>query len=191
MPATQSLTITAPRSGPTFLADVKDHVEALWRAATLPATAVGGTTSAITATVTPAPAGLVDGLSIWLPLPWTPATGATLKIGALAAKPLARSDGVAIARGDVGSGLVQVIYLGGKWRLQSVGQPPAAGCVGAMQVVHTRTSLIPSTTLDAAATSAAWRGRSTAAGVWRLRSLQIDKRLGWSDACVLLIQRVR
>lgn len=189
MPTNQTLTITAPRSGPAFLADTKDHVEGLWKISTILLTSVGGTASAITATCSPAPAALLAGMSFAVVLTKAPTSGATLKINALGAAPLARPDGAPIQTGDLPVGLAQFTYTGGKLRVGAITARPAAGAIGSDQIIITRTSLIPSTTLDTLATSKAWRGKATAAGYWKLKSIQINPKLGYSNACIIKIER--
>jgi hypothetical protein len=120
-PSTQVLTITAPRSGAAFLPDVKEHVENLHTRAPITLASVGGTASAFTATATPTPASLVDGMEFWFTPNATPNAGSTLNISGLGAKNLATPDGTNIAAGAMVSGSrYKLVYDGTKLRVQTV-----------------------------------------------------------------------
>jgi hypothetical protein len=119
-PSTQVLTITAPRSGAAFLPDVKEHVENLHARAPITLASVGGTASAFTATATPTPAALVDGMEFWFTPNATPSAGATLNISSLGAKNLATPDGTNITAGAMVSGSrYKLVYDGTKLRVQT------------------------------------------------------------------------
>lgn len=60
----------------------------------------GGTTAAMTADISPAPASLGDGLSIVVRPSVVPATGCTLDLNSLGARPLIWSDGTPFKRGQ-------------------------------------------------------------------------------------------
>lgn len=188
MPANQTLTITAPRSGASLLPALKDHIEALWRTSIFRATSVGGTAAAITATVLPDFSALVEGMSFLITFTSAPASNATLDVSSTGAKPIARSDGTRIVFGDVQAGTALVSYIGGVYRVMASAGTPLAGGVGATQITATRTSKM-ALALGAMAAASVFAG--VGAGTWRLLSKTANKGLGYSDSIVCLIQRVR
>ena len=71
----------------------------------------GGTAAILTATLSPVPQALVDGMSIIIRPTVNVSTGATLNINSLGAKPLLGGDGAAVRAGDMIAGApVMVIY---------------------------------------------------------------------------------
>ncbi|KAB2738541.1 DUF2793 domain-containing protein [Brucella anthropi] len=71
----------------------------------------GGTAAILTATLSPVPQALVDGMSIIIRPTVNVSTGATLNINSLGAKPLLGGDGAAVRAGDMIAGApVIVIY---------------------------------------------------------------------------------
>lgn len=188
MPANQTLTITAPRSGANFLPAVKDHIESLWKVSTLRATSVGGTSAAITATVLPDFSALYEGMSFFITFPVAPASNATLNVSATGAKLLARADGSAILTGDVQASTYLVAYIGGRYRVLALAPIPRAGLPGAPQTTITRTSLMP---YAVGAEAAASKFGGTGSGTWRLCSKTANKAFGYSDSIICLIVRIR
>jgi hypothetical protein len=90
-----------------------------------------GTGNALTATFTPAPAAYVDGASFRLQLAHTNTAAATLNVNALGAKSILKSDGSAVAAGDLVAGTVQdFTYVNGAFRMPATGPAGPAGPVG-------------------------------------------------------------
>lgn len=87
MPTTQTLDVAsaAGRAGANFLPAVKDHVENLHKRAPILLTSVGGTSAAVTATASPTPVAMVDGLRFLLIPTVSIAPGAQLTIAPFAA----------------------------------------------------------------------------------------------------------
>ena len=76
----------------------------------------GGTANALTATLTPAPAALVAGLTVWLDITATNTAAATLNLNGLGAVPIVRQSGTALAAGDLAPpSIVPMIYDGAAW----------------------------------------------------------------------------
>jgi hypothetical protein len=89
-----------------------------------------GTGNALTATFTPAPAAYVDGASFRLQLAHTNTAAATLNVNALGAKSILKSDGSAVAAGDLVAGTVQdFTYVNGAFRMPATGPAGPAGPV--------------------------------------------------------------
>lgn len=188
MPTTQTLTITPPRSGADFLAQVKDHIEALWDKSVLRASAVGGRAAAVTATVTPDFSAISAGASFIITFPFALAAGATLDVSSTGAKPVVRADGVRITTGDVQPGMALVSYDGTSYRVLTSAGVPKAGCIGASQITATRASRMAHPVgFEAAARVFGGAG----SGTWRLWSRTPNKGLGFADSINCLIVRVR
>lgn len=188
MPANQTLTITAPRSGANLMTALKDHIESLWKVAVLRATSVGGTASAVTATVLPDFSALYEGMSFYITFPVAPVSGATLNVSATLAKPLCRADGTPIQTGDVQAATYQVTYKGGKYLVLALAPIAKAGLPGATQTTITRSSLMP---YPVGTEAAASKFGGTGAGTWRLWSTKANKAFGYADSIICDIVRIR
>lgn len=188
MPANQTLTVTAPRSGANFMTAVKDHVESLWKTSVLRATSVGGTAAAITAVVLPDFSALAEGMSFLITFTVAPASNATLNVSATLAKPLCRADGTPIQNGDVQAATYLVTYKGGKFLVLAVAPIARAGLVGSSQITISRTSLMAYAVGTEAAAS---KFGGTGAGTWRLWSKTANKAFGYADSIICLIVRIR
>lgn len=192
-PTSQNLNINSPLSGAVFLPHLKDHVDGLWDTSTIRLTGVTGTAAAFTATCTPAPLDYVNGMAFWCDFPTAPASGATLKIGSLPTRELARSDGNPIVYGDVPAGSALLQYVGPSLRVMSIGlapRAPMAGQYNAPQVINTRRSLIPgSEALNAEGPSSKFKG--VGAGRWRLMAIRPNPGGGYKDSVTVTIVRVK
>lgn len=185
MPATTSLNINAPRSGPQFLADVKDHVEHLHLRAPFRAVNTGGTSTALTASVTPTFTALVTSQRFLLKFTTTPASGATLNINALGAKKLARPDGVDIVKGDILPGWREVVYDGAKFLAVALDRIPTLLGYGSYQAT------ISTTTAAAGATGTAASFGGVGSGTWMLMSKKSLSALGKSTTYLCMLVRIR
>lgn len=76
----------------------------------------GGTANAITASLSPAPASLVAGLTIRLKIATNNTGPATLNLNGLGAVPIVSSTGKALVEGDL-VGVVTLIYTGTSWAM--------------------------------------------------------------------------
>ena len=76
----------------------------------------GGTANALTATLTPAPAALTAGLTVWLDIAAANTGAATLNLNGLGAVPILRQSGDALAAGDLAPpAIVPMTYDGAAW----------------------------------------------------------------------------
>lgn len=105
---------TGPISGPVYMNAVAEEVTALWNAAPLQLSSVGGTADAITASVTPALTGsLVDGMAFFI-TPTSTNTGAvTLNVGGTGAISVVSASGSALTAGAMTSGTTYLLLYRG------------------------------------------------------------------------------
>ena len=105
--------------------------------------AAGGTANALTATLTPAPAALVAGMSVWVKATTTNTGAATLNLNGLGAKTIVRAGGSAVSGGDLAAGaIVEMVYDGTNFQavdLQSAFAPPSSSVVYASSGSYTWT----------------------------------------------------
>lgn len=186
MPSTTTLTITAPRSGAALLPDVKDHVEHLHTRAPFRASAVGGTTAAVTATVAPTFTAYATGMSFWIRFTSTPASGATLNINGKGAKALCRRDTAPIAAGDIQPGEYLVWYDGTRFLVMTISEVWAFRGVRAPQ-----TTIVSNLSAAEGSKGTAASFGGTGSGEWRLESKRSLAALGKSTVYLCSIVRTR
>jgi hypothetical protein len=106
-------------TGDDYMDNVAAHVARFWDASVLPLTSVGGTASAVTATLTPPLlAGLVNGMKVTIT--WGAANPGAMTLALNGGSPVAVLDasGGALVGGEVSTGLRSILeVVGTAWRL--------------------------------------------------------------------------
>ncbi|WP_333822869.1 phage head spike fiber domain-containing protein [Pinisolibacter sp.] len=127
-PTTQTIDVTSSggKAGANFLPAVKAHVENLHGRAPLLLTSVGGTASAVTATASPVPPALIDGMRFLLVPTVSIIPGATLVIGAFAAGYILDAAGAYLTLPIAAGSVCELVRLDGNYRLIAGGATATA-----------------------------------------------------------------
>ncbi|GEP00623.1 glycine-rich domain-containing protein [Methylobacterium haplocladii] len=94
-------------------------------------------TNDLTASVSPAPAALIDGLAVRLFCPNTNTGAVTLALNGNAAAAVVTRGGAALKAGDISGEIIEVVFKSGAWRFRTAARSELAQTVPSLQLVHT------------------------------------------------------